>query len=82
MSRSRATGVTYGLALSSRSSLQLSWCGIFGVALGALSMLGTLTVTLTRNVRGVSGSMCNLPVPTSLTEAIFCRGHGVNGDPE
>ena len=42
---------------------------------GAGCMLGTLTVTLTRNVRGVSGSMCDLPVPPSLTEAIFCRGH-------
>jgi len=62
--QSAATGIIYGLALGYLSCIvpvfclgltvlvSLTYCGMFGVALGALGMLGTMTMGLTIDAYG------------------------------
>merc|ERR1719164_338912 len=92
---SAATGIIYGLALGYLSCIvpviclgitvlvSHQYCGMFGVALGALGMLGTMTMGLTidaygpisDNAGGIA-EMCGLPETVrGLTDCLDAAGN-------
>merc|ERR1712050_634311 len=93
--QSAATGIIYGLALGYLSCIipvlclgvtilvAHTFCGMFGVALGALGMLGTMTMGLTidaygpisDNAGGIA-EMCGLPETVrELTDCLDAAGN-------
>merc|ERR1712050_686360 len=93
--QSAATGIIYGLALGYLSCIvpvvclgvtilvAHTFCGMFGVALGALGMLGTMTMALTidaygpisDNAGGIA-EMCGLPETVrGLTDCLDAAGN-------
>jgi len=93
--QSAATGIIYGLALGYLSCIipvfclgitvlvSHTYCGMFGVALGALGMLGTMTMGLTidaygpisDNAGGIA-EMCSMPETVrELTDCLDAAGN-------
>merc|ERR1712176_1399027 len=84
--QSAATGIIYGLALGYLSCIvpviclgitilvSHSLCGMFGVALGALGMLGTMTMGLTIDAYGpISENAGGIAEMSGLPEEVRCR---------
>merc|ERR1712190_545712 len=84
--QSAATGIIYGLALGYLSCIvpvfclgitvlvSHTYCGMFGVALGALGMLGTMTMGLTIDAYGpISDNAGGIAEMSGLPEEVRCR---------